>query len=210
MGFAEFLREALRVRGWSTYRLSMESGVPPSTIKGWLYGDREPIMSNALKVANAFGLSVEELYSAADYEIKGRVRKAIETPEEIVERLRVVQPVSIPVYREFQVLPSGVREEPVRYIFRRRELVAGRNIEAYIIKRQYMKLEISDGDVALVDRDLLGEAGDMVLCLFEGETILGKLEFKGGELWLFSNGRSIRLRDCEVSAKVVEMRKKFE
>jgi transcriptional regulator with XRE-family HTH domain len=86
MSFAKMLRKELKERGWSIYRLAELSGIPPSTIKGWLYNAREPGMVNAQKVAKALGMTVEALVAAADAVSETKASyDSKETPAQVLE-----------------------------------------------------------------------------------------------------------------------------
>ncbi len=59
-------RAALRHRGWTRKRLAAESSVRESTIDNWLDRDphkrKEPTLTNAIKVANAMGMTLDEVF----------------------------------------------------------------------------------------------------------------------------------------------------
>lgn len=95
-------------RKWTQGQLALRAGLSKSHI-GVIEsrGDGQLRSDTLLKLARAFGKSVEEL--AGDITIK------FDTPEEILERLRLAQPVSIPVYGKFHA--GGVHEEPLEYIY---------------------------------------------------------------------------------------------
>lgn len=73
-----------------------------------------------------------------------------------------------------------------------------------------MEPEISDGNIVIVDRDLPGEDGDIVLCLIGNELVIGRVETEGGECFLRNNDEKVRLGDCQASAVVIEVIKRLK
>jgi transcriptional regulator with XRE-family HTH domain len=60
--FARRLREARESRSWSQRDLWRESGVPQSSIDRYEREDQIPRLDAAFKLADALGVSVEELW----------------------------------------------------------------------------------------------------------------------------------------------------
>src|SRR4030042_3460572 len=89
------LRKFREERGWSQAQLAIKAGVPRSSISlielGRLANPRADVL---LRFARAFNIPVEELYQAAGYEVGAMTERRVETPEEILEKLRVAQPIS--------------------------------------------------------------------------------------------------------------------
>jgi transcriptional regulator with XRE-family HTH domain len=50
-----------RQRGMSQARLAAEAGVPVGTLRGWEYGRRTPLLDAAARVAQALGVTLDEL-----------------------------------------------------------------------------------------------------------------------------------------------------
>lgn len=202
--------KALRERyGWSQELLAMKSGLKRARIANWETGQRQQPRADALmKLARAFHVAVEELYEAAGYQVDREVPRHVETPEEILERLRLAQPESIPVYRDFHA--GQEHAEPIEYIYRSPSRGVKGNIEAYNVHGYCMEPEINDGNIVVVDHDLPGEAGDIVLCLVNDEVIVGRLRLEKDELWLQNNEEKIRLADFQASAVVIEVIKRLK
>ncbi|BAS31201.1 helix-turn-helix domain-containing protein [Dehalococcoides mccartyi] len=154
------------------------------------------------KIARALGVDIKEFKT--DPEI---VR--LESPEEVLRKYQLMAPVSIPVYDHFYVHAGDAALAPIEYIYRARESFAPQNIEAYKVRGNCMEPVISEGDILLIDRDRTPQKGNILLCVVDGEVIVGKLIEQNGELYL-KNGHGIHsLSDCQASAVVVEVNKKL-
>lgn len=129
---------------------------------------------------------------------------ARETPEDILERLRLAQPVSIPVYSEFPV-HAGDLMEPVEYIYRARARAARKSVEGYLIHGKCLEPVIRDMDIIVVDRDAEINSGDVVAALVGDSMTLGRLRRIDDELWLENNEGRIKFEDCQVVAVVIEV-----
>ena len=109
------LRES---RGWSQGQLAMISGVPRPTITQ-IEIKSDPRAATLSKIAIAFGITTEELL--------GNPQINKETPDQLWQKLKAYQPVSIPV-RGF--IPCGtpeIKEESLEdYINVPRELLRGK------------------------------------------------------------------------------------
>jgi transcriptional regulator with XRE-family HTH domain len=193
---------------WSQYQLASKSGIPRTTISAVELGTRTPKLGALTKLAKALNKPLADLYAAAGYEVPGaEVPRHTETPEEILERLKLAQPVSVPVYREFHAPPQG---EPIDFIYRARAKDAGKNIEAFIVRGHCLAPIVEDNDVVVVDRDLLPNPGDIVLCLMpDNVLVVGKYKIKNDIAWLENTAQSIKLVDCAASAVVVEVIKRL-
>lgn len=54
--FADWLRDALKTRGWSQRDLAAASGVNHASISRILSGEHEPMLGTATRIARALGL----------------------------------------------------------------------------------------------------------------------------------------------------------
>lgn len=61
MTFAEKLRVAMAIKGWTQSKLSNESGVAQTTISPLCLGKTEPKLSTAMRLAKALGVEITEL-----------------------------------------------------------------------------------------------------------------------------------------------------
>lgn len=62
------LRAEIARKGWSMERLAKETGVPFSTLRGWLYGKSCIRLNDARKIKNVLGtgISLEVLFEEKD------------------------------------------------------------------------------------------------------------------------------------------------
>lgn len=201
----ERIRRYRESRAWSQEQLARKSGISRGHISVIeLRKESHPRTDVLLKLARAFDIPVEDLYEAAGYETGEREGRREETPEEILERLRVAQPVSIPVYLDFRIHAGKVHEEPVEYTYWAKPRMAGRNIQAYIVRGRCLEPDIKDGDIVIVDQDLVGEPGDLVLCLIKDEIVVGRLVVKKAQLFVQNNEELIKVEEAQNLAVIIE------
>ncbi len=60
------IQKYLNKRGWSLLKLSKISGVPEGTLKEYKFKSTEPSFKNACKIADALGVSLDELRGDKD------------------------------------------------------------------------------------------------------------------------------------------------
>jgi Predicted transcriptional regulators len=209
MNIGNKIKELREERGWSQEQLARKSGLTRGYISVLeLRGTTDPRARVLLKLAEAFNISLDELYEVAGYKPTGE-KVRTETPEEILERLKLASPVAIPVYDHFTVHAGPPTEAPSEYIYRARAKTAGKNIEAYIVHGHCMKPKIEDGDIVIVDRDIAPEVGRVVLCVVDGEVYVGRL-IKENRKVVLKNGHGTKLlKDCNAVAVVIGVNKNF-
>jgi Predicted transcriptional regulators len=207
--------KSLRVaRGWSQQQLADKVGVPRTNISQLKQGRRpNPSVDKLMQFANVFNINIDELYEALGI---SNSTTAIplsrpESPEEILERLRLATPMSIPVYSEFRAHAGNTGFAPVDYIYRTRVREAPRhNIESYIVSGKCMEPKIENGDIVIVDRDMVPEIGDIVLCLIDDELRVAKIIEQNGEC-ILKNGQGVHsIKECQAIAVIIEVNKKLK
>ena len=207
MALAQKLRELRIERNWTQLELAKRASLGRGYISN-LEGAKvvhHPSADAFLKLAHAFNIKPEELYQAAGYIKETRsTHPRPETPEEILDRLKLATPVSIPVYTEFP-FHAGDSVEPVEYIYRARLKSASKNIEGYIVHGECLKPVINDSDIIIIDRDGEINNGDIIACLVDGNVHLARLRKVADELWLESNTDRHKFNDCQVAAPVIEV-----
>ncbi len=50
-------------RGWTEYKLSLESGVPQSTISSWFRKNAQPSINSIEAICNACGITLSQFFS---------------------------------------------------------------------------------------------------------------------------------------------------
>ena len=79
MGFKENLKEELKYQGMIVKELAYKSGIPKGTIDHYLAEkSTAPIAENAVKIAQALGVTVEYLVTGKTSIIRGNESSAIE------------------------------------------------------------------------------------------------------------------------------------
>jgi len=208
MSLAQKIRELRTARDWTQLELAKRSGLDRGYIAN-LEGSKSiqrPSAEALLKLARAFNIKPEELYQAAGYikETRGAYPRP-ETPEEILDRLKLATPQSIPVY-PWEAFPfhAGDGVEPIEYVYRARPKTTSQNIEAYIVHGNCLEPKISDGDVIIVDLEGAVDNGDIVACLVDNEFHVLRVRKVAGELWLEDNHGKFKFEECQEIAPVIE------
>ena len=200
------IRELRAERDWTQAELAKRSGLDRGYIAN-LEGSksiRRPSADALLKLARAFNIKPEELYEAAGY-IKEfeDVKPHPDTPEEILDKLKLATPISIPVYTDYP-FHAGDPVEPVDFIYRARPKIANKNIEGYLVHGKCLEPQINSGDIVIVDREGEMNNGDIIACLLGNEVHIARLRKIADELWLENNNGRRKFEECQVAAPVIE------
>lgn len=208
------IKKLRQERGWTQEELAKRSGLDRGYIAN-LEGTKSiksPSAETFLKLAHACNIPLDELYRVAGY-IKGhpatRGFTHKDTLEEILGKLKLAAPISIPVYTDFP-FHAGEPTQAVEYLYRERNKTASDNIEAYICRGNCMEPKINDGDIIIVDRDAVIDHGDIVACLADDELRLGQLKRIANELWLENSTSRMKFNQCQVAATVIEVVKRLK
>lgn len=197
------LREA---RGWSQQMLAANSGLSRSHIASIeARKNTHPRADYLMKLAQVFDIPLRELYESVGYVSALKIDKHVETHEEILERLKRAQPVSVPVYSKLRIRTGAAYESPVEHVYLERSRAARRNLEAYVVGGLCLAPEVRPGDIAVVDRDLAPQPGDIILCLADGDPVSGRLKGRGSQVYLAGGKTRLRLADFQAPAVVIEV-----
>jgi len=82
-------------------------------------------------------------------------------------------------------------------------------LEGYRVQGNCLEPLIMEGDIIIIDREAAIDHGDYVATLCQGELRIGKLKKMADELWLENNHGTVKLEECQASAKVIERITKF-
>lgn len=210
MSLAEKIKKLRWERNWTQKILSEKTGIIRSHISLIELGNiKKPGPDIFLKLAHGFNVAIEKLYEAAGYEIaEFPVSKHQETHEELIERLRLTSPVSIPLYKRFPCELNAFEID--RYVYRSRETMDEKKVEAYRVQCDCGVPIIDKGDVAIVDRDLVGSPGDVVLCLKDGEEYCGTLMMEDSDLYVNGSYYKFKLQECQLSAVIIQINKRLK
>jgi len=207
----QMIRRLRLARGWTQGQLEFHSGVKRSYISLIETGKRkQPSIDYLRAFATVFKIPEDDLFTAAGFNVEKYTKSRPETPEEILERLKVAQPVSVPVYTTFPFHAGGAME-PVEYVYRARPSVsAGKNIEGYVVYGQCMEPIIQNGDIIIVDRDANIEIGDIVAGQAFESLYIGRLEKTNDEFWLVNKDGKLKYDNCQIGAAVIEVIKRLK
>jgi len=201
------IKETRALREWTQNDLAQRSGVNRGYLACIETGKvANPSVDIFLKLARAFNVRPEELYQAAGYIKEAKPSFQFqETSEQILERLRLAHPATIPVYTAYPFAhePSN---QPIAFLYRDKK-EANRSLEGYLIYggKPLMEPEIKDEDIIIVDRDGEINNGNIIACIVDDALQLGRLKKIGGDLWLENNEGRIKFVDCEVPGVVIEL-----
>lgn len=101
MSIQKSLRELLVAHGWSQRKLADESGIGQTNISNWLAGRSEPGWDGVCKIADAFGVPVDDLRQKS-----GKAKR--KERQQIIVRV-LVGPVGGP-YSERSTTPIAIIE----------------------------------------------------------------------------------------------------
>jgi len=181
--------------------LAQRSGLTRSHISQIERGAYKSFKEETLeRLARALEMDVGTLTS----EIYGSPTPIREKPEELLERFRLTQPISIPVYVDFP-FHAGDPVDAIDYVYLARPKAVGRNIEAYIVHGNCLEPKVNDGDIVVVDREASIETGDIVACLIADQFHIAKIRKIAGEVWLENNYGRFKVNECSVIAPVIEV-----
>lgn len=141
----ERIKELREARGWSQGQLAAKSGIPRPTITQ-IEKRSDPRAETLNSIAIALNTTAEELL--------GKHTSIKEGPEQLWEKLKAYQPVSIPIRGAIPAgTPAVIEEEGEEYLYMPRELVKGRK-DLYALKvsgDSLVELGINSGDHIIVE-----------------------------------------------------------
>lgn len=207
------LREFRADRGWTQQELAKRSGIK----RGYLASIEVGLVDNPsvpvfLKLASALGISPDELYQAAGYiEDNKKTHQSLDTPEDIIDHLKMVQPAAIPLYR-WDDFPSGGGNDspPVGYIYRARSRASGRDMEAYVVHDTHYVPLVDDSDIIIIDKKEPLDDGEMMACRLNGVPAVGRFRRLGGDFYIETPGGRTRLDECQSPVAIIEIRRWLE
>lgn len=166
----------------------------------------KPSADTFLKLARTFNIHPDELYLAAGYIKEARASYLHqETSEEILERLLLTQPVSIPVYSEFPFHNDGFTE-PVEYVYRKRtKRGVDTSIVAYVAHGDYFGGMVHDGDILIIDTQGEIDIGDILVCMIDEKMCLARQKKIADDLILETKKGMLRVEEAQLISPVIEV-----
>jgi len=208
----EIIRRVRKSKDLSQRKLSDLSGVDRAYICQLEAGKAGSItLVTARKLAQGLGVS-PSIFLGSGGELQKEAPTIIyrqETPEDILERLRVAISSTVPIYEDYP-FHAGSPVEPIDHVAIVRNRARGKNLEGYVARGNCLEPDIKDGYIIIVDRDGQIDNGDIVAALVDGELYLARLRRIADEVYLENNNGRIKLEDCQVAAPVIEVRRKLK
>lgn len=199
------VKELRKARGWSQDEIAKKAKLSRSYISDIERNkERKPTADKIIKLANAFNIEPEELYEAAGYLTPESRKKRVESPEDILSRLRLAMPVAIPVYTDYYV-HAGAPVEPIEYVYRTQAKPANKAVEGYIVRGTCLEPDIREGDIIIIQRDGQIDGGDIIACVIGEQMHLGRLRKIADSLYLENRHRSYKFEECHLAAPVIEV-----
>jgi len=195
--------KALRAsKGWSQQQLSIKSGVPRSTISLIeLKEGQKPRYDVLEKLAQALGVSTDYLL--------GKPPNRTESPNELWERLKAYQPISVPIKGIIPAgTPTAIEETDLGYVYVPRDLLRGKK-DVYALEVSGESLAgdgIYPGDYAVVDPNATVVNGKIYVVRIGHEVVARHIEHTDGSIRLrASNGeyRDLSPAQVEVLGRVM-------
>jgi len=163
---ANMLKDQREELGLTLAALSEKSGVCVSHIARVEKGERFPSALVLRRLAKPLGLAEGQLLATAGYLTNpagayntGDIRPR--TPQEVLDELRAVQPIAIPIYDE------GVfgteKKEAIEFAYWSPRRAADRNVRGLRVNSDSLTPQIEDGDILYFDIDLEPEDGNIVV-----------------------------------------------
>ena len=170
MSLGEYIRAARLQRNLSQWELSRLTGLSRSHLSRLELDDyHRPSAQTFLALAKGLRIQPNDLYEAAGYTVNVRSRRS--PPRTAVGQItgsEVRKPAAIPVIADIK---SGDRYVVGYTYFGLLEKVSD-NMVGVLVKGFYLKPDIQEGDVIIVDRDMQPSSGNVVLCQKNGKTEL--------------------------------------
>ena len=192
LSFGGELKRLRESRGLTRGELALKSGIKEDSIVSLEKRDSpRPSADNILKLAKAFEMDLAQVYERLGL---GTLEEHPATFYDLWERARLAAPLQIPVYSDFKVHLGETKEIPVDYVYYSRQKAGNRHLEAFLCSGYCMAPKINDGDTIIVDIDSPPSDNDIVLCLANGELVLGHYKSNDGQP-LVQNGHGTHSLD---------------
>lgn len=167
---AKMLKEQREQMGLTLAALSDRSGVCVSHISRVEKGERFPSALVLRRLAKPLGLSEGQLLATGGYLTNpagayntGDIRPR--TPQEVLDELRAVQPIAIPIYDEGVFATE--KKEAIEFAYWSPRRAADRNVRGLRMNSDSLAPQIEDGDILYFDMDLKPEDGNIVIVQIE-------------------------------------------
>ncbi len=125
-----------------------------------------------IKIAEALKVKPEELYFAAGFINEPKVESLQRKPEELLNELGLLIPLTIPIVDNI-VKGEG---EVVDYAYLAKSRSSGRPIKGVLVRGFSLEPGICEGDIIFIDTGLSPRLDDIVLCCYYNKVWIKKYE----------------------------------
>jgi transcriptional regulator with XRE-family HTH domain len=201
MSLGEYIKTIRHRRGLSQWELSRLSGLTRSHLSRLELDDVEnPSAETFLSLAKSLKVHPNDLYQAAGYIEKNTrfTRSAARTPDEAFAELEVI---SLDPVRILDKINTGVTDV-VQYGQWEQSKEHNSKVIGLLTRGFSLEPEIREGDVILIDQELLPSPGNVVLCYHDEKVQLSRYQGRSG-----SNGSSYD--DLHIYGVVVGINRKL-
>lgn len=194
------IKELREQKGWSQGQLAKYSGIPRPTISQ-IEKKSDPRSETLNRIAIALNTTAEELL--------GNITDIKENPDQLWEKLRAYQPVSVPIKGIIPAgTPTAIEESDLGYVYVPRDLLRGKkDVYALEVSGESLKGDgIYPGDYAVVDPYAPVVNGKIYVVRIEHEVVARHIEHNDGSIRLkASNGeyRDLSPDQVEVLGRVI-------
>jgi len=203
----ETIKRIRTSKNLSQRKLSILSGVDRAYINQLEHGKSASItIVTAKKLAKGLDVAAQVFLET------GAVDEASPRPEsveDLLEKLRLAQPIMVPVYSGFSA-HAGRSVDPIDYVYLARPKTPPKGIEGIVVQGDCLEPLINDGDIVIVDRNAEVEPGDIILCLMDSELNLGRYIVIKKEPWLENKYGKHKINDLQSVAVVIEAIKRIK
>lgn len=192
--FATRLKRIMFMKGIKQIDIAEKVGVHRGNVSRWMSGENEPYGENLAKLAQALGVTVDELLG----------RKEIQ-----ISKLTLPDPHRVDVLGSVAAgIPITAQEDVIGSIY------TDKDVFALKVKGDSMAPRIMDGDLVLVHPQDAAEDGDLVIALIDGEATCKVLKRSHGSVMLVPFNAAFtpfvytgqEAADLRILGKVVESR----
>ncbi len=188
------LRHLRESRGFTRGELSLKADISENTIISQeKRASRRLSVEMLTKYANAYGLTLAQL------------RSEIGLPPGREEEF-----IKIPINEEYPVKAGKLTDLTTSScLVLPAAKYAGRRLEAFRVKGICMEPQILDGSVLLIDRDMIPQPNQIILCMIDDDLHIGHYRVEDGKAFLENGHGRHDLSRCRNAAVVISAINEF-
>ena len=199
------IKELREQRNLDQAELSRRSGLSQSHISRIERGDYASMSPTVEeKLARGFRISRQSLREVIYAEAP-----ELENLEEILEKLRLVTPIQVPVYTVFPyVVGQGIKSVENVYVSRSEN----GSLESYKVPEfmHGVEPEVRSGDIIVVDKNHDLKSGDFVVFIFNNSPQIGILRNIVSESWIENSQGRVKLEAIKTLLPITQVVRKYK